>query len=363
MTDTTKQIEQERAAFEAWVRETNKMGDEFAEQLLLRAPDTHGRYYIVVRIESAWQAWLAARATPSPVPAEPRMIHDGKGELVAIARKSCAPAEPATAELPPLRDRILKCSPGLRLAEIVALEQVLRNELASRPAPVAAAPSAAQAAGVVELDNLKRLRRYVKSSAAEVGDSVHGHLATLDRLIEAAERQPQPAELTDEQIKALPLFYREGVENGGYVLLSDVLRLAAIQRAAPQAAPSEQAKAAHVEWRNEKESRPAQGEGLTVQRATDEIMYHVANEPDRVKVRAIVENTVATIAAHTRASDGKDSERLEFMLSNFTRCSSLDMSGNHAWSGVGRYIGRGTTPRKAIDAAMQQAASSQQEGA
>lgn len=112
----------------------------------------------------------------------------------------------------------------------------------------------------------------------------------------------------------------------------------------------------------------AQGEGLTVQRATDEIMYHVANIPDRVKVRAIVENTVRTIAAHTRASDGKDAKRLDFLVEEECYVKAITGRNSVTFSVVWpefdeRQAECYPTPNEAIDAAMQQAASNQQEGA
>lgn len=53
-----------------------------------------------------------------------------------------------------------------------------------------------------------------------------------------------------------------------------------------------------------------------------------------------------------KAEGISDTERLDYLLVNFTRCASLDMSGVHAWAGVGRTIGRGTTARDAIDRAI-----------
>lgn len=111
----------------------------------------------------------------------------------------------------------------------------------------------------------------------------------------------------------------------------------------------------------------AQGKGLTVQHATDEIMYHVANEPDRVKVRAIVENTVRTIAAHTRASDGKDAKRLDFVISEECYVKAITGRNSVTFSVVWpefdeRQAECYPTPNEAIDAAMQQAASKSAQG-
>ena len=51
-----------------------------------------------------------------------------------------------------------------------------------------------------------------------------------------------------------------------------------------------------------------------------------------------------------------DAERYRWLASNFTRAASLDMSGMHTYTGIGRTIGRGLNVSGAIDAAMRQRA-------
>lgn len=48
----------------------------------------------------------------------------------------------------------------------------------------------------------------------------------------------------------------------------------------------------------------------------------------------------------------KESERLDFLIRNFVRLGSLDMSGEHFYTGIGRTIGRGRSARDAIDKAI-----------
>ena len=56
-----------------------------------------------------------------------------------------------------------------------------------------------------------------------------------------------------------------------------------------------------------------------------------------------------------------DAERYRWLASNFTRAASLDMSGMHTYTGIGRTIGRGLNVSGAIDAAMRQRAEQESE--
>lgn len=49
----------------------------------------------------------------------------------------------------------------------------------------------------------------------------------------------------------------------------------------------------------------------------------------------------------------KDAERYRFLKDQgHFRAVSIDMGGNHAWTGMGRSVGRGATVDAAIDAAL-----------
>lgn len=74
--------------------------------------------------------------------------------------------------------------------------------------------------------------------------------------------------------------------------------------------------------------------------------------------REIMEFARALLAASGNSqSQDADTERLDFLLARYVRCPQPDMGSNHQWEVFGRVIGRGQTPRAAIDAAM-----SKQEG-
>lgn len=91
--------------------------------------------------------------------------------------------------------------------------------------------------------------------------------------------------------------------------------------------------------------------------ALDKLRQRVAELEARLKTAEtaaqILGNDVFNLTEKVLPPVRKDAERLEFVIKNFIRAGSVDMSGKHAWTGIGRLIGYGNNPREAIDAAME----------
>lgn len=106
----------------------------------------------------------------------------------------------------------------------------------------------------------------------------------------------------------------------------------------------------------------AQGEGLTDEEY--DRLHALAMRLSGLDTTKFLRNFANTIAAHTRASDGKDSERLDWLAAE---CAVVHEHGTRyrlCWTEHDEYQSEFyPSPRAAIDAAMQQAASNQQEGA
>lgn len=74
----------------------------------------------------------------------------------------------------------------------------------------------------------------------------------------------------------------------------------------------------------------------------------------RCVVRYIRVDEVEALISRLRAAE-KDAERYRFLKDKgHFRAMSIDMGGNHSWTGMGRSVGKGPTVDEAIDAAMQE---------
>lgn len=126
----------------------------------------------------------------------------------------------------------------------------------------------------------------------------------------------------------------------------------------------------------------AQGNGLTIDTPQFRVLVSsvawesrtAPSDAFEAALNRLIAHIDQTIAAHTRASDGEDSERLDFLATNeawiaWTKdgesCRVFHRNEDGDCEPIMGWVPEAWahSPREAIDAAMQQAASNQQEGA
>jgi hypothetical protein len=273
---TTLNIEAEREAFEAWVRETNQNeGDEYGSLILQRAPGSHKGYYIVVRIQAAWEAWQARSTSPATVEAQQdvlsrhgaglaapvvptdsqlvelmkmsesadidmlrRALRETINALCAIASESAAPTLPEAAAQDDCRQLLDKAAwmletyaahlyatkPAVEehpyVPDIESTAQDLRSLIGGAPSKEAAAQEGDSAAS----DDIARINAWLNEKNAS--GTIRECLNRVQRALVAA-KQAQPVRVT-EQLQTMVNIIADAapmLRTSGYTKTADLLEL------------------------------------------------------------------------------------------------------------------------------------------